>query len=209
MLDYDISQQVLVDYALWRMSPGGGGIKPQTAGNDLAHLGSVLSLARAAWEYEINPQAMPDARLVLKRLGYNMKSRERDRRPTLEELDKVLEHFFEMIARRPTVIHMPKVVAFAIFSTRRVDEIARIMWEDLDEHRQAVKVRDMKNPVRRSATMYGAICRMKRGQSCKACRVSALRSSLTTPTQSTRPGPGHARWLAWRICTFTISATKM
>lgn len=144
--DSDISQQVLVDYALWRMSPEGGGIKPQTAGNDLAHLGSVLSLARAAWEYEINPQAMPDARLVLKRLGYNMKSRERDRRPTLEELDKVLEHFFEMLARRPTVIHMPKVVAFAIFSTRRMDEIARIMWEDLDEHRQAVKVRDMKNP---------------------------------------------------------------
>lgn len=146
VVDSDISQQVLVDYALWRMSPEGGGIKPQTAGNDLAHLGSVLSLARAAWEYEINPQAMPDARLVLKRLGYNMKSRERDRRPTLEELDKVLEHFFEMLARRPTVIHMPKVVAFAIYSTRRMDEIARIMWEDLDEHRQAVKVRDMKNP---------------------------------------------------------------
>jgi integrase len=41
---------------------------------------------------------------------------------------------------------MPKVVAFAIYSTRRMDEIARIMWEDLDEHRQAVKVRDMKNP---------------------------------------------------------------
>jgi integrase len=146
VVDSDISQQVLVDYALWRMSPEGGGIKPQTAGNDLAHLGSVLSLARAAWEYEINPQAMPDARLVLKRLGYNMKSRERDRRPTLEELDKVLGHFFEMLTRRPTVIHMPKVVAFAIFSTRRMDEIARIMWEDLDEHRQAVKVRDMKNP---------------------------------------------------------------
>lgn len=146
VVDSDISQQVVVDYALWRMSTEGGGIKPQTAGNDLAHLGSVLSLARAAWEYEINPQAMPDARLVLKRLGYNMKSRERDRRPTLEELDEVLEHFFEMLARRPTVIHMPKVVAFAIFSTRRMDEIARIMWEDLDEHRQAVKVRDMKNP---------------------------------------------------------------
>ncbi|MCE7765761.1 tyrosine-type recombinase/integrase [Pseudomonas putida] len=145
-VDSDISQQVLVDYGLWRMSPAGGGIKPHTAGNDLAHLGSVLSLARAAWEYEINPQAMPDARLVLKRLGCNMKSRERDRRPTLEELDKVLEHFFEMLAWRPTVIHMPKVVTFAIFSTRRMDEIARIMWEDLDEHRQAVNVRDMKNP---------------------------------------------------------------
>lgn len=74
-VDSDLTQQVLVDYTLWRMSPEGGGIKPQTAGNDLAHLGSVLSLARAAWGYEINAQAMPDARLVLKKLGYNLKSR--------------------------------------------------------------------------------------------------------------------------------------
>lgn len=145
-VDSDISQQVLVEYALWRMSPEGGGIKPQTAGNDMAHLGSVLSLARAAWGYEINPQAMADARLVLKQFGYNLRSRERDRRPALDELDQVLEHFFEMLQRRPTVIHMPKVVAFAIYSTRRMDEITRIRWEDLDEHRQAVKVRDMKNP---------------------------------------------------------------
>ncbi|WP_236170131.1 site-specific integrase [Pseudomonas parasichuanensis] len=145
-VDSDISQQVLVDYALWRMSTEGGGVKPQTAGNDMAHLGSVLSLARAAWGYEIDPQAMSDARLVLKQFGYNLKSRERDRRPGLDELDLVLEHFFEMLQRRPTVIHMPKVVAFAIYSTRRMDEITRIRWEDLDEHRQAVKVRDMKNP---------------------------------------------------------------
>ncbi|EKT4539568.1 tyrosine-type recombinase/integrase [Pseudomonas sp. GD03817] len=145
-IDSDISQQVLVDYALWRMGPEGGSVKPQTAGNDLAHLGSVLSLARAAWGYEINPLAMPDARLVLKKFGYNMRSRERDRRPTLDELDKVMEHFFETLQRRPSVIHMPKVVAFAIFSTRRMDEITRILWDDLDEHRKAVKVRDMKNP---------------------------------------------------------------
>jgi len=39
VVDSDISQQVLMDYALWLMSPEGGGIKPQTAGNDLAHLG--------------------------------------------------------------------------------------------------------------------------------------------------------------------------
>lgn len=145
-VDSDLTQQVLVDYALWRMSPEGGGIKPQTAGNDLAHLGSALSLARAAWGYGIDAQAMPDARFVLKKFGYNLKSRERDRRPTLDELDKVMEHFFEMLQRRPSVAHMPKVVAFAIFSTRLMDEITRIRWGDLDEHRQAEKVQDMKNP---------------------------------------------------------------
>lgn len=47
-VDSEICQQMLVDYALWRMSPVDGGIRPQTAGNDLAHLGSVLSLAMTA-----------------------------------------------------------------------------------------------------------------------------------------------------------------
>ncbi len=117
-VDSDHTQQVLVDYAPWRMSLEGGGIKPQTAGNDLAHRGSVLSLARAAWGYEIDAQAMPDARLVLKKFGDSLTSREQDRRPTLDEIDKVTEHFFEVLQRRSSVIHMPKVVAFAIFSTR-------------------------------------------------------------------------------------------
>ncbi|WP_179353332.1 site-specific integrase [Pseudomonas fluorescens] len=145
-VDSAINSQRLVDFALWRMSEEGGGVQPQTAGNDLAHLGAVLSIARPAWGYEVDTHAMADARKVLRKLGYNMKSRERDRRPTQIELDKILEYFFEMLTRRPTVIHMPKIIAFAIFSTRRMDEICRILWEDLDEIRQAVKVRDMKNP---------------------------------------------------------------
>ncbi len=130
-IDSDISQQVLADDALWHMGPEGGSVKPQTAGNDLAHLGSVLSLARAAWGDEINPLAMPDARLVLKKFGYNMRSRERDRRPTLDELDKVMEHFFEMLQRGPSVIHMPKVGAFAIFSIRRIKGIEDLHFHDL------------------------------------------------------------------------------
>lgn len=170
-----------------------GGIKPQTAGNDLAHLGSVLSLARAAWGYEINPQAMPDARLVLKKFGYNMRSRERDRRPALEELDKVMKHFFDMLQRRPSVIHMPKVVAFAIYSTRRMDEITRIRWEDLDEHQQAVKVRDMKTLGRRSAMTCGVTYPMRPGLLCRACLGSVPRSSHTIRIQSVRPGPRRAR----------------
>lgn len=146
VVDSGINSQILVDYALWRMSPEGGGVMPQTAGNDLAHLGSVLAVARPAWGYEVDPHAMSDARTVLKKLGYRMKSRERERRPTLGELDKLLKHFFEMQERRPTSINMPKVIAFALFSTRRQEEITRILWDDLDEQRQAVLVRDMKNP---------------------------------------------------------------
>ena len=144
--DADLSCQVLVEYAVWRMGPEGGGVLPQTAGNDLAHLGAVLSIARPAWGYEVDPHAMADARKVLRRLGYNMRSRERDRRPTLEELGKLLTHFQGIQASRPTSINMLKMTAFALFSTRRQEEITRIKWADLDEEGQRVLVRDMKNP---------------------------------------------------------------
>ncbi|WP_150812545.1 tyrosine-type recombinase/integrase [Pseudomonas fluorescens] len=144
--DQDINSQQLVEYALWRMGKEGGCVQPQTAGNDLAHLGAVLSIARPAWGYEVDPHAMADARKVLKKLGYNMKSRERDRRPTLEELDKLLTHFRGIQSRRPTSINMLKLTGFALFSTRRQEEITRILWTDLDEEGRRVLVRDMKNP---------------------------------------------------------------
>ncbi len=144
--DQDLNSQILVEYAIWRMGPEGGGVLPQTAGNDLAHLGAVLSIARPAWGYAVDPHAMSDARKVLRKLGYNMRSRERDRRPTLDELDKLLTHFQGIQAYRPTSINMLKMVAFALFSTRRQEEITRIKWADLDEEGQRVLVRDMKNP---------------------------------------------------------------
>jgi len=144
--DQDLNCQVLVEYAVWRMGPEGGGVLPQTAGNDLAHLGAVLSIARPAWGYEVDPNAMGDARKVLRKLGYNMRSRERDRRPTLDELDKLLTHFQGILAYRPSSINMLKMTAFALFSTRRQEEITRIKWADLDEEGSRVLVRDMKNP---------------------------------------------------------------
>nr|WP_256346284.1 MULTISPECIES: site-specific integrase [unclassified Pseudomonas] len=98
--DTDITTQCLVDFALWRMSGEGGGVQPQTAGNDLAHLGAVLAIAKDAWVYQVDPLAMGGARRVLRKLGYNLKSRERDRRPTLDELGKVLAHFQAMQRRR-------------------------------------------------------------------------------------------------------------
>lgn len=146
LADGDVTSQRLVEFATWRMGSEGGGVKGQTVGNDLAHLGAVLSVAKPAWGYDVDPHAVGDARKVLRKLGVRTKSRERDRRPTADELDKLLEYFFETQKRRPSSINMPKIIGFAIFSTRRQEEITRIRWADLDEKRQAVLVRDMKNP---------------------------------------------------------------
>jgi integrase len=41
---------------------------------------------------------------------------------------------------------MQKVIAFAVFSTRRLEEITRLRQSDLDEAGSRILVRDMKNP---------------------------------------------------------------
>lgn len=142
--DREITSQKLVEYADGRMT--NDGIQAQTVGNDLAHLGAVLSVARPAWGYDIDPMAMPDARKVLRKMGAVTRSKERNRRPTLEELDKLFQYFGEMRDRRKQEIDMVRVTAFALFSTRRQEEITRIKWNALDEQRQMVLITDMKNP---------------------------------------------------------------
>ena len=119
--DQDLNCQILVEYAVWRMGSEGGGVLPQTTGNDLAHLGAVLSIARPAWGYQVDAHAMGDAR-------------------------KLLTHFQGILAYRPSSINMLKMTAFALFSTRRQEAITRIKWADLDEEGNRVLVRDMKNP---------------------------------------------------------------
>jgi hypothetical protein len=67
--------------------------KPQTVLNYMSHLASIFAIARPAWGFPLEQQAMADAQKVMKRLGLTSKSKERDRCPTLEELEKILSHF--------------------------------------------------------------------------------------------------------------------
>ncbi|MCY7262754.1 tyrosine-type recombinase/integrase [Pseudomonas protegens] len=142
--DAGLTSQKLVEYAVWRMETFG--IQAQTVGNDLAHLGAVLSVARPAWGYDVDPHAMSDARKVLRKMGAVSRSRERNRRPTLDELDRILTYFEQMRDRRRQEIDMLRVIVFALFSTRRQEEITRIRWDALNDKEQSALVTDMKNP---------------------------------------------------------------
>lgn len=117
--------------------------QPQTVGNYMSHLASVFAIAPAAWGFRLDRQAMSDALTVTRRLGVIRKSKERDRRPALEELDRLMSYFQE---RRKPSLPMDRITAFAIFSTRRQEEITRIRWTDLDEEHSRVLVRSMKHP---------------------------------------------------------------
>jgi integrase len=121
-------------------------VAPQTVQNYLSHLGAIFAIARPAWGYPLDQQAIKDAFVVAKRLGITTKGNERDRRPTLDELNRLMEHFENVRRHRPQSTPMQKIVAFAIFSTRRQEEITRIEWADFDKEASRVLVRDMKHP---------------------------------------------------------------
>ncbi len=123
---------------------------PSTINNYLSHLASVFSIAKKAWGYPLAPEAMSDTIFVLRKQQAIAKSNKRDRRPTLAELDSLLNHFEERHQRAPHSAPMVDIVLFALFSTRRMEEITRIRWADYeaatDKHPARALVRDMKNP---------------------------------------------------------------
>lgn len=135
-----VTSQTIVEYA------GSFTAQPQTVMNYMSHLSSLFTVARPAWGYPLDPQAMADAMVVLKKLGRISRSRSRSRRPTLGELNKLMKHFQLSERKNPLVLPMTRLVAFAIFSTRRQEEITRITRSDLDKEHLEVMVRDMKNP---------------------------------------------------------------
>ena len=136
----EIDSAALVDFA--KAIP----VSAPTRQNYLSHLGAVFAVARPAWRYPLDQQALKDAMVVLKKLGLTGKSKHRDRRPNLEELDRLMTHFEGVQRRRPSSIPMTKIVAFAIFSTRRQEEMTLIAWADFDQQASRVWVRDMKDP---------------------------------------------------------------
>jgi integrase len=119
-------------------------VTPQTRQNYLSHLGAIFAVARPMWCYPLDQQAIKDAFAVAKRMGITSKGASRDRRPSLPELDLLLGHFARIKARRPSSIPMQRIIAFAIFSTRRQEEIVTIRWADYQGNR--ILVRDMKHP---------------------------------------------------------------
>ncbi|RJG44926.1 site-specific integrase [Mesorhizobium sp. DCY119] len=124
--------------------------KPQTIGNYISHLAAIFRDAKPAWGIPLDYAEMQAAQRVLSRHDKTSKSTKRDRRPSLPELDLLLEHFMERQVRAPHSAPMAKIVVFALFSSRRMEEITRITWADLDEEHSRILVRDMKHPGQKS-----------------------------------------------------------
>lgn len=114
-----------------------------TVGGYMTFLSGVFEVARPGWGYPLDQQAMKDAAVVASRMELTGRSNQRDRRPTVDEMDKLMQLFS---ARKPESLPMSAISAFALFSARRQGEIVRLRWADLDEAHSRILVRDAKDP---------------------------------------------------------------
>ena len=153
----DIRAKHIVEYgrALFE-----AGRSKSTVAGYISALGSIMKLAKPAWGFRIDATQYAEAVIALTRLEIIGRSNSRDRRPTLDELDRLMTYFVERSVRMHNhgVAPMHRIVAFAIFSTRRLDEILRQKRSDLDLDNKVMMVRQMKDP--RNKTTNDVRCEM-------------------------------------------------
>jgi integrase len=136
----DLTRERLIQFGKDRAKEGAG---PVTLSADVGYIKLVIMHAAAVHGTDVKIEPVQLARIALKRLGLIGKSRERDRRPTADEIQRLLEYFD---AHRRLLMPMGRIVRFAIASAMRQEEICRIHWNEVDPANHVVMVHDRKDP---------------------------------------------------------------
>lgn len=123
-------------------------VSPSTINNDLQYLRSLLKHAYFVWGMSVS---WADLDLVMEGLRRGRiigKSDERDRLPTSAELQALTTFFYRQWQSNPAQCKYPMhlIIWLAIYSGRRVGEIARLRLDDWDRTHGEWLVRDIKHP---------------------------------------------------------------
>jgi integrase len=143
----ELTSGQLVAHVNQRRREGAGA---STVNNDLVWLRNAFRAVRIGRNVPLDLQVIDDAAFLCRKEKLVAKSKQRSRRPSIEELNQLMDYFDSRDGR--AIIPMLEVTLFALFSSRRQDEICRIKWADLDEDNQRVMVRDMKHPREKTDT---------------------------------------------------------
>lgn len=132
-----LSTEDLVAYCTERKDEGAG---PYTLNMDLSKLSTALRYAASAKGLTL-PDAVGNARPLLKHLGMIGGGGKRERRPTEDELVRIYAH----LSGGRGVVYADAVL-FAVATAMRRGEICGLRWADVDEAKKLVLVRDRKDP---------------------------------------------------------------
>ena len=136
----DLDRERIVEFGRARMRQGAGA---STIGIDVGFIKLVVQHAAAVHGIPVRAEPIDLGRIALKHLGLVGHSRERDRRPTEDEIGRLIAHF-ETNPRQ--LIPMGRIIRFAIATAMRQEEICRVTWSDLNARTRMLTIRDRKDP---------------------------------------------------------------
>lgn len=132
-----LNSEDLVGYCNMRREEGAG---PYTLNMEISKLGTALRYA-CAFQRVTMPDVIGNARPLLSHLGLIGGGNKRERRPTEDEITRLLDALKQPYA---------DVVRFGIATAMRRGEIVKLQWADIDEAKRLVLVRDRKDPRKKT-----------------------------------------------------------
>jgi integrase len=136
----ELDRERLIKFGKERAQEGAG---PVTVGIDLGYIKTILSHSAAVHGVTVSIEPINLARIALGRLGLVGKGNERDRRPTQNELDRIIA---SLEGNDRQQIPVGRIIRFAVATAMRQAEIARIEWRDFDPVGRMLLIRDRKDP---------------------------------------------------------------
>ena len=184
-----------------------------TLGIDIGFVKLILAHAAAVHGLPVKVEPVDLARIALKRLGLIGKGNQRDRRPTQDELDRLIAHFDSNPRQMAPV---SQIIRFAVATAMRQEEICKARWSDLETRTRMLLIRDRKDPRNKSvnnqriplfaATGYDAWTIVGSSGPCEATTMMEFSHSITG--QSAPPsGEGAVTW-AYTTFIFMTCGTK-
>lgn len=145
LADKNILTMKASDYLEHIRARRAAGVAPSTANGDLVWLRIVARYARTAWNIPVSLDQINDAAQQARASRLTAKSRRRTRVPTADEL-RLLQASLEVVRPR-SKMPMVLVMWWAIYSCRRLSELASIRRDEIDWEAKVYRVRDIKHPL--------------------------------------------------------------
>lgn len=136
-----LNTEDMVTFAKTRKDEGAG---PYTINMDISKLSTALRYAASAKNLLL-PDSVGIARPLLKHLGLIGGGGKRERRPTGDELERIVQH----LANGRGLIYA-EAVLFAVATAMRRGEICSALWADVDEAKKLLLIRDRKDPRKKA-----------------------------------------------------------
>ena len=132
-----LNRERLIEFGRKRAKQGAG---PATLAIDLSFIRTIITHAAAVHGIEVSAEEARLARVALSHLNLVGKSKERDRRPTQDELIEYFE------TNRRQFIPMGRIVRYAVATTLRQEEICKPEWPLVDMKKRLVVIQGRKDP---------------------------------------------------------------